>query len=132
MLKDEVIKKMQEIAENCTRNEEAGCVATCPMHTNVKEYIRLLREGKGEEAIRVIKKDLFIPQTLGRICTHPYENKCKWMGNKSPMVIASLKRYIVEYYDNKGDWDLWKGQLLQNKKVAIVRANTGGIRASSI
>ena len=51
MLKQSVIDNMKEIAEHCMGEETAACVATCPMHTNVKEYVRLIREGKGEEAI---------------------------------------------------------------------------------
>lgn len=91
MLKQSVIDNMKEIAEHCMGEEIASCVATCPMHTNVKEYVRLIREGKGEEAIKVIRDQLFLPGTLGRICAHPCEGKCKWNEGKSPMAIASLK-----------------------------------------
>ena len=59
MLKQSVIDNMKEIAEHCMGEETASCVATCPMHTNVKEYVRLIREGKGEEAIKVIRDQLF-------------------------------------------------------------------------
>ena len=41
MLKQSVIDNMKEIAEHCMGEETASCVATCPMHTNVKEYVRL-------------------------------------------------------------------------------------------
>ena len=92
MLKQSVIDNMKEIAEHCMGEETASCVATCPMHTNVKEYVRLIREGKGEEAIKVIRDQLFLPGTLGRICAHPCEGKCKWNEGKSPMAIASLKK----------------------------------------
>ena len=61
MLKQSVIDNMKEIAEHCMGEETAACVATCPMHTNVKEYVRLIREGKGEEAIKVIRDQLFLP-----------------------------------------------------------------------
>ena len=59
MLKQSVIDNMKEIAEHCMGEETAACVATCPMHTNVKEYVRLIREGKGEEAIKVIRDQYF-------------------------------------------------------------------------
>lgn len=39
MLKQSVIDNMKEIAEHCMGEETASCVATCPMHTNVKEYV---------------------------------------------------------------------------------------------
>ena len=88
MLKKEIVANMEKIVENCMGEETAACVATCPMHTDVKEYVRLIKEEKGEEAIKVIREKLFIPGTLGRICAHPCEQQCKWNEGKSPMAIA--------------------------------------------
>ncbi|MGL4849444.1 MAG: hypothetical protein ACRC28_11065, partial [Clostridium sp.] len=70
MLKKEIMDNMKHIVDNCMGDSEAACVATCPMHTDVKEYIKLIGEEKGTEAIKVIRNDLFIPGTLGRICAH--------------------------------------------------------------
>lgn len=129
MLKQSVIDNMKEIAEHCMGEETAACVATCPMHTNVKEYVRLIREGKGEEAIKVIRDQLFLPGTLGRICAHPCEGKCKWNEGKSPMAIASLKRYAADYFDREEDWNLsCKDE--NGKKVAVIGAGPSGLQAA--
>ena len=120
---------MKEIAEHCMGEETAACVATCPMHTNVKEYVRLIREGKGEEAIKVIRDQLFLPGTLGRICAHPCEGKCKWNEGKSPMAIASLKRYAADHFDREEDWNLsCKDE--NGKKVAVIGAGPSGLQAA--
>ena len=129
MLKQSVIDNMKEIAEHCMGEETASCVATCPMHTNVKEYVRLIREGKGEEAIKVIRDQLFLPGTLGRICAHPCEEKCKWNEGKSPMAIASLKRYAADHFDREEDWNLsCKDE--NGKKVAVIGAGPSGLQAA--
>ena len=129
MLKQSVIDNMKEIAEHCMGEETASCVATCPMHTNVKEYVRLIREGKGEEAIKVIRDQLFLPGTLGRICAHPCEGKCKWNEGKSPMAIASLKRYAADHFDREEDWNLsCKDE--NEKKVAVIGAGPSGLQAA--
>ena len=129
MLKQSVIDNMKEIAEHCMGEETASCVATCPMHTNVKEYVRLIREGKGEEAIKVIRDQLFLPGTLGRICAHPCEGKCKWNEGKSPMAIASLKRYAADHFDREEDWNLsCKDE--NGKKVAVIGAGPSGLQAA--
>ena len=129
MLKQSVIDNMKEIAEHCMGEETAACVATCPMHTNVKEYVRLIREGKGEEAIKVIRDQLFLPGTLGRICAHPCEGKCKWNEGKNPMAIASLKRYAADHFDREEDWDLFcKDE--NGKKVAVIGAGPSGLQAA--
>lgn len=129
MLKQSVIDNMKEIAEHCMGEETAACVATCPMHTNVKEYVRLIREGKGEEAIKVIRDQLFLPGTLGRICAHPCEGKCKWNEGKSPMAIAFLKRYAADHFDREEDWNLsCKDE--NGKKVAVIGAGPSGLQAA--
>ncbi|WLF69392.1 FAD-dependent oxidoreductase [Clostridium septicum] len=129
MLKEQIIKNMQNIVENCMGDEEAACVATCPMHTDVKEYVRLIKEDKGEEAIRVIREKLFIPGTLGRICAHPCEKECKWKEAKSPMAIASLKRYAADNFDREENWDLTIKNNL-DKKVAIIGSGPAGLQAA--
>lgn len=129
MLKTEVIEKMKDIVENCMGEETAACVATCPMHTDVKEYVRLIREGKGEEAIKVIRDKLFLPATLGRICAHPCEQKCKWNENNSPISIAGLKRYAADNFDMEEDWDL-RIKPENGKKVAVIGAGPSGMQAA--
>lgn len=129
MLKQSVIDNMKEIAEHCMGEETAACVATCPMHTNVKEYVRLIREGKGEEAIKVIREQLFLPGTLGRICAHPCEGKCKWNEGKSPMAIASLKRYAADHFDREEDWN-FSCKDENGKKVAVIGAGPSGLQAA--
>ena len=106
MQKEEIIERMQAIVDSCQGEETAACVAGCPMHTNAKEYIRLIGEGRGKEAIEVIRRDIFLPRTMGRICAHPCEGKCKWNEGKSPMAIAALKRYAADNFDDVDDWDL--------------------------
>lgn len=129
MLKQSVIENMKEIVEHCMGEETAACVATCPMHTNVKEYVQLIRDGKGEEAIKVIRDKLFLPGTLGRICAHPCEGKCKWNEGKNPMAIASLKRYAADHFDREEDWNL-SCKEENGKKVAVIGAGPSGLQAA--
>ena len=129
MLRQEIIDNMKNIVENCMGEETPACVATCPMHTNVKEYVRLIKEGNGKEAIRVIRDNLFLPGTLGRICAHPCEGKCKWNEGKSPMAIASLKRYAADHFDLEEDWDL-QIKPETGKKVAVIGAGPSGLQAA--
>ena len=129
MLKNEVKERMQEIIDNCMGEETAACVATCPMHTNVKEYVRLIGEGDGEGAIRVIREKLFLPASLGRVCAHPCEKQCKWNEGNSPMSIASLKRYAADNFDKKENWDLTVKEDL-GKKVAVIGSGPSGLQAA--
>ena len=129
MIKEEIRAKMQEVIDGCMGEETPACVATCPMHTNVKEYVRLIGEGKGEEAIKVIREKLFIPGVLGRICIHPCEGKCKWNEGNSPMSIRSLKRYAADNFDRVEDWDLTV-KPDNGKKIAVIGAGPSGCQAA--
>ncbi len=129
MLKKEVLDNMQRIVDNCMGEETAACAAACPMHTDAKEYIRLIREGRGEEAIKVIRDKLFLPATLGRICAHPCEKKCKWNEGHSPMAIASLKRYAADHFDHPENWDLEIAPA-NGKKVAVIGCGPSGMQAA--
>lgn len=129
MLNKNIIKNMENIVDECMGDADAGCVATCPMHTDAKEYIRLIREDKGFEAIKVIRNDLFIPGTLGRICAHPCESKCKINEINSPMSIAGLKRYAADNFDREEDWDLLV-KPSKGKNIAIIGAGPSGLQAA--
>ena len=129
MLKQEVLENMKNIVDNCLGEEKAACVATCPMHTDVRSYVRLIREGKGKESIKVIREKLFIPGVLGRICAHPCETKCKWSEAKSPISIASLKRYAADNFDDEADWDMTIKES-NGKKVAVIGAGPSGLQAA--
>ena len=129
MLKQEVLENMQNIVDNCLGEEKAACVATCPMHTDVRSYVRLIREGKGKESIKVIREKLFIPGVLGRICAHPCETKCKWSEAKSPISIASLKRYAADNFDDEADWDMTTKEN-NGKRVAVIGSGPSGLQAA--
>lgn len=129
MLKIDVIKNMENIVNECMGDSSAGCVATCPMHTDAKGYIKLIREEKGYEAIKLIREKLFIPGTLGRICAHPCESKCKVNEIESPLAIASLKRYAADNFDRVEDWDLTSKEF-NGKKVAIIGSGPAGLQAA--
>lgn len=129
MLKKEIMDNMKHIVDNCMGDSNPACVATCPMHTDVKEYVKLIGEGKGKESIKVIREKLFMPKTLGRICAHPCEQNCKWNEGKNPMSIAGLKRYAADNFDDSRDWDVSiKDE--NGKKVAVIGAGPSGAQAA--
>lgn len=129
MLKSEIIDNMKKIVSECMGEENPACVTTCPMHTDVKEYIRLFREDKGVDSIKKIREKLFLPGTLGRICAHPCEKKCKINEIESPMSIAGLKRYIADNYDDEKLWDLSKEEN-NGKNIAIIGAGPAGLQSA--
>ncbi|MDU1854896.1 MAG: FAD-dependent oxidoreductase, partial [Clostridium baratii] len=60
---------------------------------------------------------------------HPCEKQCKWNEGKSPMAIASLKRYAADNFDKEEDWDLSIKES-NGKKVAVIGAGPSGLQAA--
>ncbi|MFI3210231.1 MAG: FAD-dependent oxidoreductase [Peptostreptococcaceae bacterium] len=129
MFTKQITDNMQNIVDTCLSAEKAGCVTACPMHTNVKEYMKLVKEDDGEGAIRVIRENLFIPGTLGRICAHPCEVDCKHAEVDNPLAIASIKRYAADNFDDESKWDLTVKES-NNKKVAVIGSGPAGLQAA--
>lgn len=129
MLKKEIIENMKNIVENCMGDESPACVATCPMHTDVKGYMKLVSEDKGEKAIDLIREKLFLPATLGRICAHPCENKCKKGEKHEPLSIAKIKRYAADNFDFSEKWSMCKEEK-NGKKVAVIGAGPAGAQSA--
>ncbi|HHN93584.1 MAG TPA: FAD-dependent oxidoreductase, partial [Anaerolineae bacterium] len=54
----------------------APCRHACPAEQRAQGYIAHIREGRYEEAMRVIKEDNPFPGICGRICNHRCEDAC--------------------------------------------------------
>ncbi|MDD3336313.1 MAG: putative selenate reductase subunit YgfK [Eubacteriales bacterium] len=54
----------------------AGCEETCPIHQDIPAYLRLVGEGRYEEALRVICEKNPLPFMTGTICSHRCQSAC--------------------------------------------------------
>jgi heterodisulfide reductase subunit A-like polyferredoxin len=62
----------------------------------VQGYIALIREGRYEDALRVIKEDNPFPGICGRICNHRCEDACNRALLDQPLDIRALKRFVTD------------------------------------
>lgn len=129
MLKKEIVENMKHIVDNCMGDSKSACTTACPMNTDAKKYIALMGDNRGEEAIKVIREELFIPRILGRVCAHPCESACRRGEEDEAISIAGLKRYIADNYDNPDMWDLSKKDST-GKKVAIIGFGPAGAQGA--
>ncbi len=75
------------------------CQYACPAHTPVPEYIRLITEGRYDDAYMINWISNVFPGILGRICDRPCEPACRrGRIEKEPVAICRLKRVTA---DNK-------------------------------
>jgi glutamate synthase (NADPH/NADH) small chain len=116
-------------ADRCV---ECGiCVATCPAHMDVPDYIRSIRDGDYEKGLQLMYRTNPFPATCGRICTRRCESVCPVGIQGEPVAIRWLKRFIV---DQVADVDyarlLPQAGADTGKRVAIVGAGPGGLSAA--
>ncbi len=74
----------------------AACRDACPAHQRAQGYIALIREGRFEDALRVIKEDNPFPGICGRICNHRCEDACNRGKVDDPINIHALKRFVTD------------------------------------
>jgi NADPH-dependent glutamate synthase beta subunit-like oxidoreductase/Pyruvate/2-oxoacid:ferredoxin oxidoreductase delta subunit len=105
------------------------CKEACPAHIDVPGYLRLIAQGKRDEANAVIREKVPLPGILGRVCIHPCEDVCRRGEVNGPVSICALKRYAAD-----GEKGLWKKNSRAGndtgKKVAIVGAGPAGLTAA--
>ncbi|QIA62592.1 FAD-dependent oxidoreductase [Vibrio astriarenae] len=120
----------QVIVDGCMGDADPACQTACPMHTDVKQYVRLAGEGKYQEALDVVRNRLFLPQTLGRICAHPCEAACRRNTEfGQPISVAGIKRFVAEQKDKSENWNTAVAPDT-GKKVAIIGAGPAGAQAA--
>ena len=131
---DEVVKGYDEVqakleADRCV---ECGiCVATCPAHMDVPDYIHSIRDGDYEKGLQLMYRTNPFPATCGRICTRRCESVCPVGILGEPVAIRWLKRFIVDQVDKKDYPRILHEQIADSDfKVAIIGAGPGGLSAA--
>jgi heterodisulfide reductase subunit A-like polyferredoxin len=109
----------------------APCRDACPAGQRAQGYIALIREGRWEDALRVIKMDNPFPGICGRICNHRCETACNRGDVDEPINIRALKRFVTDKVYGTERQPVETAQILYpDKKVAIMGAGPCGLTAA--
>lgn len=100
------------------------CTAVCPAHVDVPGYIALVKAGRYEDAVRLIRKDNPFPAVCAYVCEHPCENLCRRGIIDDSINICGLKRYAVDHAKNV---PLPAMAEKTGKNVAIIGGGPGGL-----
>ena len=103
------------------------CVAMCPAGVDIPGYVALVKEGRCDDAVRLIRKDNPFPTACAYICEHPCEAHCRRNMVDNAINIRGLKRYAV---DQAGDVPQPACAPATGKAVAIVGGGPGGLSAA--
>ena len=113
-------------------HQVVDCQWGCPAHTDVPEYIRLIAQGRFDDAYMVNRVSNVFPGILGRVCDRPCEPACRrGRMDEKPVAICRLKRVAA---DHRGDITdrLPKAPAEKNgKKVALIGAGPASLTVAN-
>ncbi len=116
-------------ANRCLQCKKEPCRTGCPIKNDIPEFIRLIREGKFEEAYWKDRETNTMPAVCGRVCPHEFqcEGSCVRGKKGDPVSIGMLERFLTDWMvANKKSMAL-DCALPNGKKVAIVGSGPAGI-----
>jgi len=73
-----------------------ACQAGCPTANNIEAWIRLLEQGKKEEAWEKATLENPFPGIMGRVCFHPCEDNCNRKELGGSISIKMLERVLAD------------------------------------
>jgi len=121
-----------EEASRCLQCPKPLCVTGCPVGICIPDFVKLLREGKYDEAIQKIKEKNALPAVCGRVC--PQEEQCQKMcilGKAGqPVSIGRLERYLADW-ERKNGAKTPKKASATGKKVAVIGAGPAGLTVAA-
>jgi len=115
-------------ANSCKKMVGTSCVAACPAHVNVPEYLALIKEGRSAEALEMIRRRNPFPSVCGRACDHPCETFCRRADLDEAVAIRNLKRFASDEVAGVGTPPVWKGE--RKGRVAVIGAGPCGLTAA--
>ena len=109
---------------------KAPCSLACPANTDCQGYIGLIANGEYKEAVKVIKDKIAFPSSIGRICPHPCEKKCRRQYVDEAVSIAYLKSFAGDIDMANEDSYVPPVEPDSGKKVAVIGGGPGGLTAA--
>ena len=108
------------------------CQWACPAHTNVPEYIRMIAQGRFDDAYILNRESNVFPGILGRTCDRPCEPACRrGRVDGKPVAICRLKRVAADHKDDITH-RLPKAPATKNgKKVALIGAGPASLTVAN-
>ena len=124
-------EEAMEEAQRCLGCKKPKCVEGCPVSINIPGFIEEIKEGKIEEAYKVIGLSSALPAICGRVC--PQESQCEGKcirGVKGEAVsIGKLERFVADYA-LEHDIKPVGAEVKNGHKVAVIGSGPSGLAAA--
>jgi NADPH-dependent glutamate synthase beta subunit-like oxidoreductase/ferredoxin len=109
-----------------------NCQHACPAHTDVPGYIRLIAQGKFDEAYLMNREANVFPGILGRVCDRPCEPACRrGRVDGEPVAICRLKRVAADLSGDVREFLPTKPSVMNGKKIVCVGAGPASLTVAN-
>ncbi len=106
---------------------EAPCKTACPAKIDVQSYVSLIANKQYHEAVKIIKEQLPMPLSIGRVCPAFCEEECRRQVIDESIAIRQLKRFAADY-DAQDYWSyVPEREENKDKKIAIIGGGPSGL-----
>lgn len=114
-----------------TKRGTAPCREACPANISVQGYVALIRAGRFEEALALVRKDNPFPGISGLACPRPCERACTRKGVDHAVQIRLLKHILFEHEaKTKGRIVLPQPEPDREERIAIIGGGPAGLTAA--
>lgn len=108
------------------------CQWACPAHTDVPGYIRLIAQGRFDDAYMLNRESNVFPGILGRVCDRPCEPACRrGRIEEKPVAICRLKRVAADLRDDISDRLPTAPKQKNGKKIALIGAGCASLTVAN-
>jgi NADPH-dependent glutamate synthase beta subunit-like oxidoreductase len=113
-------------------HQVVDCQWACPAHTDVPEYIRLIAQGRFDDAYMVNRDSNVFPGILGRVCDRPCEPACRrGRMDEKPVAICRLKRVAADHRGDIRDRLPTAPAEKNGKKIALIGAGPASLTVAN-
>jgi glutamate synthase (NADPH/NADH) small chain len=116
-------------ARRCLLCKKPQCVTGCPVGIDIPGFVKLIAEGKFEEAADLILLVNALPAVCGRVC--PQETQCEIkcvLGKKGdPLSVGNLERFVADWKRERGTCPLPPAPAQTGRRVAVVGSGPAGL-----
>lgn len=136
------MNKIKEKASYCLNCKVKPCsIKGCPLHNNIPEFIKYLKEENYHEAYKTLSETTVLPGVCGRIC--PHQKQCQGScvrGIKGEAVsIGELEAFVFDKAMQNGEslLNCWKEEIESNKvinsnkEIAVIGGGPSGLTAAA-
>lgn len=127
------IDKAQEQASRCEQCGIPYCSVACPVNNNIPDWLRLVADGRLEDAYYVSQETNTLPEICGRIC--PQDRLCEGLcvleqSEHNAVTIGAIEKFITDTAWDQG-WVKPPAPLKElAESVGVIGAGPAGLAAA--